>query len=160
MRDRLGLEFEEIPPAEFRSRYKTHYRAGLRVTSVRPDGPAAKAGLRDGDVLVGVHVWETTSLESLRDILGRSDLPSDSPLKLYVLRGGKTDVVEPALWGVDSDLRELVAGGGIARRRRGAEEAQAIPCSFARTTPAVDGLSGSGWVPLVASGGPAGYHAL
>ncbi|MBN2024789.1 MAG: polysaccharide biosynthesis/export family protein [Pirellulales bacterium] len=90
IRDRLGLELEDISPEQFRERFKTRYRGGLAIASVRPDSPAAKQGIRRGDVLVGLGAWETVSLESLRYILGRPELDEDDSLKFFILRGDET----------------------------------------------------------------------
>ncbi len=85
----LGMALEPMPASEFRAR-STRYRGGLLVTDVRPGGPAAEHGVRRGDVLVGMHIWETTSVENVAYILQRSDLPNLTPLKIYVLREGAT----------------------------------------------------------------------
>jgi len=86
----LGLEFQAIPTAEFRQKYKTRYRGGLTVKTVRPDSPATEQGIRSGDVLVGMHIWETVSLENISYILGRPDFAALSPVKFYILRNKET----------------------------------------------------------------------
>jgi serine protease Do len=60
------------------------------VTDVRADSPASKQGIRRGDILVGMHVWETVSLENVTYILGRPDFAQLDPLKFYLLRGSET----------------------------------------------------------------------
>ena len=86
----LGLDLQPIPSERFRRMHQTRYRGGLTVTGVRPDGPAAKQGIRSGDVLVGMHVWETVSMENISYILKRSDFAALSPLKFFILRGNET----------------------------------------------------------------------
>lgn len=86
----LGLELKPIPSDQFRARYKTSYRGGLSVTAVRPDSPAAGQGIHPGDVLVGMHIWETISLENVAYILRRPDFSQFSPLKFHILRGNQT----------------------------------------------------------------------
>lgn len=86
----LGLELKPIADQTFRQQYKTRYRGGLAVVAVRADGPAAEQGIRAGDVLVGMHIWETVSLENVAYILKRSDLGSLSPVKFFILRGNET----------------------------------------------------------------------
>jgi len=86
----LGMELRAIPHKQFRSLYNTRYRGGLTVASVRPDSPAADQGIRRGDVLVGMHIWETISLDNVSYILGRTDLRSHDPIKFYILRGSDT----------------------------------------------------------------------
>lgn len=88
--DVFGLRLQAIPPAEFRQKYQTRYRGGLSVLAVRDGSPAAAQGIRPGDVLVGLHLWETVSLENVSFILNRSDFAALSPIKFYILRGGET----------------------------------------------------------------------
>jgi serine protease Do len=85
----LGMKLTPIPPQQFRQ-YQSRYRGGLSVAAVRPDSPAAKQGIRRGDILVGMHVWETISLENVSYILNRPDFSDISPVKFYILRGSET----------------------------------------------------------------------
>ena len=86
----LGLRLEPIPKEQFRKRFRTSYRGGLAVDAVRENGPAAIQGIRPGDVLVGMHVWETVSLENISYILSRAGASDLDPIKVYILRGGDT----------------------------------------------------------------------
>ncbi len=86
----LGLELRPIPQQEFRERFQTRYRGGLLVINVRPDSAAAQQGIRPGDVLVGMHIWETVTLENVAYILRRPDLATFSPVKFFVLRNNET----------------------------------------------------------------------
>lgn len=85
----LGLRLKPISSDDFR-RYQTRYRGGLNVVGVRSGSPAARQGIRRGDVLVGMHIWETITLENVSYILNRPDFASLSPLKFYILRGNET----------------------------------------------------------------------
>jgi hypothetical protein len=85
----FGMRLLPIKPREFR-KLKTRYRGGMRVAEVRPGGPAAKQGVRRGDVLVGLHVWETTSGEQIQYVLSRPDLEDISPIKFFLIRGNET----------------------------------------------------------------------
>ena len=86
----FGLKLKAIPADEFRKNRQTRYRGGLSVTSVRPKSPAAGQGILPGDVLVGIHIWETISLENVAYILKRPDVGSLSPMKFFILRGDET----------------------------------------------------------------------
>ncbi|NUQ62408.1 MAG: trypsin-like peptidase domain-containing protein [Pirellulales bacterium] len=86
----LGMELKPIAPEEFRQRFQTRYRGGLAVAAVRPNSPAAAQGIHQGDVLVGMHIWETISLENVAYILNRSDFASMVPVKFFILRGNET----------------------------------------------------------------------
>jgi serine protease Do len=85
----LGLKLTTIEEAEFRQ-LNSRYRGGLRVTAVRADSPAAAQGIRRNDVLVGMHVWETISLENVAYILDREDLAKLDPMVFYIVRGSDT----------------------------------------------------------------------
>lgn len=85
----LGLKLKPIPSKQFQQ-YRSRYRGGLTVLEVRPDGPAAKQGIRRGDVLVGMHVWETISLNDVNYVLNRDDFADLDPLKFYILRDNET----------------------------------------------------------------------
>ncbi len=86
----LGTELRPIPAKEFRQLHQGRYRGGLAVVDVRQDSPAARQGIRSGDVLVGMHVWETISLENVSYILKRPDFAALSPVKFFILRGDDT----------------------------------------------------------------------
>jgi serine protease Do len=86
----LGLELRAIPAEEFKAMNQTRYRGGLSVIGVRPNSPAANQGLKVGDVLVGMHVWETVSMENISYILKRPDFSTLSPVKFFILRGDET----------------------------------------------------------------------
>ena len=90
----IGLTFEVVNRRELQKRHGRevleHYRGGLRVTGVRKNGPAASNGIRRGDVLVGLHEWETVNLENVRWVLDHPELRTFNPVKFYVLRGRET----------------------------------------------------------------------
>ncbi len=64
-------------------------RGGLYLEEVTPGGPAAVAGLAKGDVLIGVHLWESLSPEHVLHVLNQKDYATFLPLKIYYVRGGK-----------------------------------------------------------------------
>ncbi len=86
--DVLGLKLEAASSAKF-AQYRSAYRGGLTVLDVRPDSPAAKQGIRRGDTLVGMHVYETVSLDNVSYVMGRPDFARE-PIKFYILRGSET----------------------------------------------------------------------
>ena len=87
--DLIGLKYDSVSAKQFRA-HQTRYRGGLMVTAVRPDSPAFKQGIRRGDILVGMHVWETVTPENVSYILNRPDFATIEPLKFYILRGNET----------------------------------------------------------------------
>ncbi len=83
----LGLDLRPIPSQEFQQQYRTQYRGGLTITAVRPQSAAAEQGLRRGDVLVGLHLWETVAPEHVTYVLSRPDFSTFNPLRFIIIRG-------------------------------------------------------------------------
>ncbi|WP_425617052.1 trypsin-like peptidase domain-containing protein [Anatilimnocola sp. NA78] len=87
--ENLGLRLAPMDEAEFKT-LNSRYRGGLSVTAVRGDSPASAQGIRRGDVLVGMHVWETVSLDNVSYVLDRDDVNRQEPVLFYILRGSDT----------------------------------------------------------------------
>jgi serine protease Do len=85
----LGLKLTAMDQNEFKN-LSTKYHGGLTVLDVRPGSPAAQQGIRRGDVLVGMHIWETVSLENIAYILERDDLNKLDSIVFYIIRGADT----------------------------------------------------------------------
>ena len=68
----------------------TKFRGGLRVTQVQAQSIAARNGIREGDVLVGLDKWETISAQNVRYVLENEKLWESRPLTFYVQRGRET----------------------------------------------------------------------
>jgi serine protease Do len=85
----LGMRLAPMDETVFKE-LGTRYRGGLQVIAVREGGPATQQGIKRGDVLVGMHVWETISLENVAYILEREDLAKLDPLTFYIVRGSDT----------------------------------------------------------------------
>lgn len=85
----LGLRLDAEPKATFEN-INSRYRGGMRVVGVRDKGPAAKKGIQKGDILVGMHRWETASEEDIRYIVNNDALASMDEVKFYILRGKET----------------------------------------------------------------------
>ena len=85
----LGLRLAEEPRSTFQRR-NSRYRGGMRIQEVRPNSPAAKEGILPGDILVGMHRWETASDQDIQYIISRPDLADMGKVKFYVLRGQNT----------------------------------------------------------------------
>jgi serine protease Do len=85
---KLGLRLSAVG-SDAVSRTNQQLHGGLLVTELRADGPAAKAGIQRGDILVGLHQWEMLSLENLVFVLNHPDLASFNPLRFYIVRSGQ-----------------------------------------------------------------------
>lgn len=66
------------------------YRGGLRIIDVRRNSPAEREGLVAGDILVGMHKWQTASLDDVEYILTRSNLPQLGEVRFYIVRNDET----------------------------------------------------------------------
>jgi len=85
-RGALGVDVVDIPP-DLRKHYGAPAEVGALVTRVEPDGPAAKAGLRVGDVLVRAG---SRPVQGPADLLaGMIAAPGDE-VALQVVRARKT----------------------------------------------------------------------
>jgi serine protease Do len=85
----LGVRLTPAPVQTVRA-LSPRYNGGMRVTAVRPSSPAAREGIRSGDILVGLHKWETTSLDNVAFILESEEFVNAQPAKFYILRGAET----------------------------------------------------------------------
>ncbi|MCA9107067.1 MAG: trypsin-like peptidase domain-containing protein, partial [Planctomycetales bacterium] len=85
--DVLGVRLDSVESDDFR-RLSERYSGGMLVTEVREGGPASRRGIKPNDVLVGIHIWETTSLKDIRYILSRPEvLNSSQGVSFFLLRG-------------------------------------------------------------------------
>ncbi|MEZ6044374.1 MAG: trypsin-like peptidase domain-containing protein [Planctomycetaceae bacterium] len=80
----LGLRL--IPTAVTSDRY----RGGMKVLDVRDDSTASRNGIRTGDILVGLHKWETINYDNVSYVLEHPQLQTFSPLRFFILRGQET----------------------------------------------------------------------
>jgi len=87
--DTFGLKLTVASAAQVKQ-INSRYRGGLSVLAVRPDSAAAKQGIKKGDIVVGMHVWETISLDNVQYVLTRTDLADAEPIKVHILRGTET----------------------------------------------------------------------
>jgi serine protease Do len=85
----IGLRLQPASAARVQ-KLQARYRGGLVVTSVREGGPAAEQGIQEGDILVGLHVWETIAPDNISYILDKAVEEHLNPIKFYVLRGRET----------------------------------------------------------------------
>jgi serine protease Do len=85
---RLGLRLSQAS-AELVARNNRQLHGGMTVTDLNPDGAAAKAGIQRGDVLIGLHQWETLTLDNVAFVLTHPDLASFTPLRFYIVRSGQ-----------------------------------------------------------------------
>jgi serine protease Do len=85
---KLGLQLTPIS-GETVAKMNRQLNGGLEVTNVQNESPAARAGIKKGDILVGLHQWETLTVDNVQYVLTHPELPTFSPLSFYILRQGQ-----------------------------------------------------------------------
>ncbi len=88
MWQRLGLRLRSVA-ADSVGHNNPQLHGGLSVIDVRADGPAGKAGIQRGDILVGLHQWEMLSQDNVLFVLNNPDLATFNPMQFYIVRNGK-----------------------------------------------------------------------
>ena len=89
-----GMQSVEIPP-RIRERLGLEHTHGLIVVSIASHGPAEKAGVTLGDVLVALDASPTPDIDSLRSVLAEKSI--GAPVELKLVRGGELQRLEVTL---------------------------------------------------------------
>ncbi|MEW6600156.1 MAG: DegQ family serine endoprotease [Nitrospirota bacterium] len=82
----LGITIQNLTP-ELAREFDLKKLTGALVTDVFKNSPAAKAGIRRGDVILEISGKEIRNVETLRNVVAQSKV--GSTIKLEVLRDGK-----------------------------------------------------------------------
>ena len=85
---KLGVQLAPIAP-ELVTRFNSELRGGLEIVAINANGPAAKAGIKKGDILVGLHQYETISMENVNYVLNLPEMAATAQMPFYILRGGQ-----------------------------------------------------------------------
>ena len=85
---RLGIKVAPVG-ADAVAKANPQLHGGLTIVEVSAGSAAAAAGLQKGDVLVGLHSWETLRVDDVSFVLNHKDYASFLPLKFYTARDGK-----------------------------------------------------------------------
>ena len=71
------------------TRLYAHLHGGMLVTDVLSQGPASKAGIQTGDILVGLQNWETCSFDNVHYVLNHENYANFKPLQFHIIRKGQ-----------------------------------------------------------------------
>jgi len=85
----LGMRLGPAPASKIQ-KINNRFNGGMTVTEVRPDSPAAKERIYKGDILCGLHIWQTENLDNVMYVLNHTELSTFGPLKFFVIRDAKT----------------------------------------------------------------------
>ena len=87
----LGAQMRPIRPAAQRQ-FQLSAPTVLEVVSLEKNGPAARAGLREGDFLLGLEGKSVGSVDDVHRLL--TDVPAQSHIKLNILRENQRMEIE------------------------------------------------------------------
>lgn len=85
---RLGIRVSPVD-ASFVNSANPQLRGGVAIETIDKEGAAARAGIQRGDILIGLHQFETLNADNIQWVLTHPDLPSFMPLKFFVVRNGQ-----------------------------------------------------------------------
>jgi S1-C subfamily serine protease len=69
-----------------------HSEYAVEILAVDPDGPAGRAGMRQGDLIIGIADYEVATLDDLHRFL--TEWPAGRPTEITILRGASKEVIE------------------------------------------------------------------
>ncbi len=115
----LSVEVAPLDPETLKSVKENGFDGGVRIEDVGKvvyargskisRQPQDERDWRAGDILVGLHVWETPNLPALGKVLRRDDLDEFNPIKYFVLR---EEVDAEALRKLEREQERRRGGGG------------------------------------------------
>jgi S1-C subfamily serine protease len=86
IRGYLGLHGRDVPiPRHVTRRYQLTQESGVEVFGLEADGPAAQAGVSEGDLIVGLADQPITGVDGLQKRL--AEIPVGIPAEVVLLRG-------------------------------------------------------------------------
>ena len=105
----LGVRIQQVTPdiAESLGLKET---TGAMVAGVNDDGPADKAGVKNGDIILKFNSQDVKEMRSLPRIVAETPVGKAVPLVLW--RDGKEMTVQAAVGELPDDIQQASAGGG------------------------------------------------
>ncbi len=111
----LGVLIQPVTP-DLAREFKLPDNNGALVAEVTPDSPAAKAGLKEGDVIVQLNDRKITDSRHLRLMVAQT--PPGTTVTLHILRDGKPKTITVKLAELPQDAAGQPTGPGALRRSR------------------------------------------
>ena len=88
VRGYLGLHGRDVPIARHLARqFGLNQESGVEVIALEPDGPAAQAGMAEGDLIVALGDQPITAIDDLQNRL--AEIPVGIPAEVVLLRGDR-----------------------------------------------------------------------
>jgi membrane-associated protease RseP (regulator of RpoE activity) len=109
----IGVSLAQEVPAALQKQLKLDEDGGVLVQSVAADGPAAKAGLQEFDVILAVDGKPITLAASLVDAVQKAG-ENQKPVSLAVVSGGEHKTIEVTPSKSEQIEWKLGEGGGAA----------------------------------------------
>ena len=85
---KLGVKVQPVA-ADIVVKVNPQLHGGLLITEVLANGTASRAGFERGDILIGLHQWETISIDNVTFVLNHPDLATFAPLRFFRIRAGQ-----------------------------------------------------------------------
>jgi len=126
----LGVQMQELTP-EVAAYYHLPDQQGAMIYDVVPDTPAAKAGLRDGDVIRAFAGTPIKNTRELMDLVGRTPVGKQVPLE--IVREGRPLTITVQIGERPSEVAAVgpaVPGAQVWRGMRAADITEALQQQF------------------------------
>lgn len=85
----LGVRLGPAPADKVQA-VAPRFNGGMRVLEVRPNSPAQQEKIFKGDILCGLHIWQTETVNNVMYVLNHGELNTFGPLRFYVIRDSQT----------------------------------------------------------------------
>ena len=101
----IGVTIQELTP-ELAQKFSLQKTKGALVSDVAKDGPAAKAGIMRGDVILEFNGKEVRDVSSLRNMVAQSKAGSEITMK--ILRAGREFTVRVFIVELPREIAEVI----------------------------------------------------